>query len=132
MKLIDQEKARNLRTWLEALRSGEYRQNIDGILGNHEGGFCCLGVACKVLDLEFDWNAQILPELPDYIGLYDEEGNVKDGSIIFGDTGLVYSSLIEANDSGNVDFDEIADAIEENLIDFVEPAVAKLYKDGAF
>jgi hypothetical protein len=33
--------------WIQALRSGEYKQTT-GQLNNNEG-FCCLGVACKVL-----------------------------------------------------------------------------------
>jgi hypothetical protein len=34
--------------WIEALRSGEYKQT-QGVLCNLEtGGFCCLGVACEV------------------------------------------------------------------------------------
>jgi hypothetical protein len=33
--------------WLEALRSGKYRQTA-GVLNNNDGGFCCLGVAYDI------------------------------------------------------------------------------------
>lgn len=39
-------------TWLEALRSGEYKQT-HGTLHNSEG-YCCLGVAAKVWELSDD------------------------------------------------------------------------------
>lgn len=34
--------------WIRALRSGKYKQAI-GRLENFSGGFCCLGVSCKIL-----------------------------------------------------------------------------------
>jgi|ERR1044072_1710710 hypothetical protein len=36
-----------LRSWIAALRSGNYRQTTGALEDNY--GFCCLGVACKVL-----------------------------------------------------------------------------------
>jgi hypothetical protein len=39
--------------WVAALRSDEYSQ-VDGILHNEvSGGYCCLGVLCKVMGAEF-------------------------------------------------------------------------------
>lgn len=37
--------------WVKALRSGEYRQ-ARGLLKDTTGGFCCLGILCKVTGLE--------------------------------------------------------------------------------
>jgi hypothetical protein len=37
----------NLRLWVAALRSGEYRQT-DAALNKDDKSFCCLGVACEV------------------------------------------------------------------------------------
>lgn len=45
MQLTDQQKE-NIKLWLAALRSGEYKQ-ATGVL-NNGNGFCCLGVACDV------------------------------------------------------------------------------------
>jgi hypothetical protein len=41
-------KAELKRVWLEALRSGEYKQTKGTLHNLHDGGFCCLGVAAKV------------------------------------------------------------------------------------
>lgn len=39
--------------WVEALRSGEYHQ-AEGMLHDEaDGGYCCLGVLCKVIGAEF-------------------------------------------------------------------------------
>lgn len=38
--------------WVEALRSGRYRQG-DGRLRRLDGSFCCLGVGCDVLGVEW-------------------------------------------------------------------------------
>jgi hypothetical protein len=35
--------------WIEALRSGQYTQATQR-LKNEDGGFCCLGVACHLID----------------------------------------------------------------------------------
>src|SRR6478609_6994253 len=40
----------NCRQWIEALRSGKYRQ-IDGVLASENGSFCCLGVACEIKNM---------------------------------------------------------------------------------
>ena len=37
--------------WLEALRSGKYKQG-GGMLRSQNDEFCCLGVACEVIGLE--------------------------------------------------------------------------------
>lgn len=34
--------------WISALRSGDYNQT-DGVLADGQGGFCCLGVLCDLL-----------------------------------------------------------------------------------
>jgi hypothetical protein len=41
-------KAELKRVWLEALRSGKYKQTKGTLHNLHDGGFCCLGVAAKV------------------------------------------------------------------------------------
>lgn len=37
---------KDIQKWIDALRSGKYRQTIGGL--QDEDGYCCLGVACKV------------------------------------------------------------------------------------
>lgn len=43
------DKAELKRKWIEALRSGRYRQTT-GRLTDGEGGYCCLGVLCAIQD----------------------------------------------------------------------------------
>lgn len=55
------------RDWINALRSGEYKQG-EGVLldfSEEENTFCCLGVACKIIGFDDEDIAGI--ELPEYI-----------------------------------------------------------------
>jgi len=83
--------------WVEALRSGEYKQTTE--VFQRDGGFCCLGVLCDVAGKP---------------ALLDDEG----GNWAFVDTeaGLASVSwrLATMNDEG-ASFAEIADYIEQNL-----------------
>lgn len=46
---------RNRKAWLEALRSGEFKQT-KGKLRSRNGAYCCLGVACEVLEVPKVWD----------------------------------------------------------------------------
>lgn len=114
------------RKWVEALRSGEYRQTKGYLL--MEGAYCCLGVACLSIGLSpehalgadvFDGSyVAVLPPL------------VKDGMRFRGWCGEFrnatdderYQSLADLNDGGKT-FDEIADFVEAHSeAVFTEPA----------
>lgn len=105
----------NAKRWVEALRSGEYRQTREVLRDEH--GFCCLGVACDLYakehpdisqwyehsyDRGFDFD-DLLGTLPthvrDWLGLNYDDGRYATGS------------LTEDNDDGKT-FAEIADIIE--------------------
>lgn len=82
--------------WIEALRSGEYKQGKD-ILKNENGAYCCLGVLqmcvqgevemerdgvpaamlsrdfCKILDPEFDTDT-FVPKLAHELADLNDEG----------------------------------------------------------
>lgn len=101
--------------WLDALRSGDYKQNYCYL--KSEDGYCCLGVACDlkggswVIDTEkedaydFVYDGKVYKSsmnnsfLGDFLGL-DSKG---------------MSTLVNMNDSEECNFNEIADWIEENL-----------------
>jgi hypothetical protein len=57
--VIDKDK---LQSWLEALRSGKYKQGTQGALNDETGGFCCLGVLCDVHGEE-PWREEGVGEL---------------------------------------------------------------------
>ena len=101
--------------WLDALRSGEYKQSISQL--HSEDGFCCLGVACVVLkdelglkvetsyenDFSYDGARVTAPDkLVDALGLYSEFGDLPDKT----------GSLASLNDGEVYTFEQIADEIE--------------------
>lgn len=112
---------KNVKLWLKALRSGEYKQ-VKGRLRTEEG-YCCLGVACDVYakqhktlkwrrdeegDIEFSGASTQLPDnVRKWLGLKDSEGefNLKDGH---------EETLTNLNDDEEKSFEEIADIIESN------------------
>lgn len=91
--------------WVAALRSGEYRQTKHQL--QDSGGFCCLGVLCKVAGIEItpDGKRTIVDgqEREDYGAIYSLVGGAQKGA-----------KLPTKNDCG-VDFPNIADWIEQNL-----------------
>ena len=114
----------NVKLWVEALRSGEYKQGR-GTLGGPDLGYCCLGVACVVYEQQTgeelpkthfsDLNAIIyrgvnlhasFRVVRDWLGLTSDNGknmvNIDDEEY----------SLVYANDDLQLTFEEIADHIE--------------------
>lgn len=125
----------NQRKWLDALRSGEYRQ-CDSRL-ELAGGYCCLGVACVLFgasreehapDFEddqplvlFNGRDDFAPqEIVEALGLRTEDGMVK-GRMTSDDESKCEESLAEANDD-KWTFKQIADFCEAHPeAVFVEP-----------
>lgn len=79
--------------WVEALRSGKYRQGRSTL--KHSGSFCCLGVLCDVADIAVDDADVAYPALEKLTGGYGE--------------------FVKLNDIDEKTFPEIADFIEVNL-----------------
>lgn len=131
----------NIRTWVEALRSGKFKQakrSLTRSLGNGEVGFCCLGVACEVagtvqrvtVDYGIDGarlayqdgsGRRHLSLLPDsvsrWLGLDDRPD--RDNPAVTYSDGSGYRSrfhLAELNDNLDLSFDEIADIIEREWL----------------
>jgi hypothetical protein len=116
------------RRWVEALRSGKYKQGYN-VLRNRDDTLCCLGVLCEIAvedgiigDAVFDGDKdagygeylygkeeavtsppstvnQWANILDDFYEVHDEEGNEK--------------QLANLNDSGSYTFKMIADLIEK-------------------
>lgn len=127
--------------WVNALRSGDYRQT-DGTLRRDNGdgtSFCCLGVLCDLAVKEgvidppahiqvgdggdyylYEGEADIPPsEVCDWAGLYDSDPDVEymeysesDGVCHYEDR----DSLTSLNDARGKTFDEIADILEYNYL----------------
>lgn len=112
--------------WVAALRSGKYEQTHNRLRVNDK--YCCLGVLCEVaikqgLDLDrvqsstdsatwlYDgYDGYLPPKVLDWAGLPDRNPEVE---IKVGDN--YRTSLADANDNLEYDFNQIADLIEANL-----------------
>ncbi len=100
--------------WVEALRSGEYKQGFDAMLAD-DGTFCPLGVLC---DIEIDgyWE-------PDNVALAGLLWKIQ-GKFMFpplglrmrlGLTGSAINMVSRLNDADKLSFSQIAYHIEREL-----------------
>jgi hypothetical protein len=106
------------KAWVEALRSGKYKQAKHALRDIRKDSFCCLGVLCDIAksDLDTEWNdhlfmgADTLPPDP----VLDWAGNP--GRYGDGDSAWMFKTLGEfisvLNDEGCHTFAMIADLIE--------------------
>ena len=105
--------------WLEALRSGKYKQAVSRLmLKDHRGQrYCCLGVLCEISGLgewteepsysnvhEFIYNrghfaSNLPPAMREALGISDDD----------------IETLVNMNDLTKASFTQIADWIERNL-----------------
>ena len=101
---------RQFKKWIKALRSGNYKQGKGYLQSNY--GYCCLGVACKILipkaKLKTRDDGAIaggIPEVQRYSPkwLKDIDDDFKEKA---------HRSLTSLNDKHNNSFDEIADLLE--------------------
>jgi hypothetical protein len=98
--------------WLEALRSGEYKQGREA-LRTVDNAYCCLGVLCDIVGVEWTFGAR---------GAYGHYGDTQKvahpDKRVYEACGLDDShegTLVEMNDDAGKTFAEIADWIEVNL-----------------
>lgn len=108
--------------WLEALRSGKYRQGYYDLCDRDNGRlkYCCLGVLSKIqgrlIEAECGWvdhfeNLAVLSEDNPAFGALSEGGDFPEGvSVQFGNG--VFQCLAGLNDSGLFSFKDIAKVIE--------------------
>lgn len=118
------------RAWVEALRSGKFKQGKSSLCRKSDVGideYCCLGVLCELAEHQGitksgrtgvlsnkkyyglgnrrDWN-YLPPEVIKWAGLCTQNGTFHGNSTDFDET-----NLTRLNDSG-VSFEEIASTIE--------------------
>lgn len=96
--------------WVEALRSGKYKQGKAALRSN-ENHFCCVGVLCDIVAPN-DW--QLSGSIFNFQGTnhYDLPANFRRDLDI---PNAEENKLIYMNDYKNKSFSEIADYIEANL-----------------
>lgn len=120
--------------WLAELRSGKYTQG-KGRLCDSKGALCCLGVLCVVAERHGVGRWRDTPSgkafgccdnaeevRPLHAGLPFEvqgwSGLTYAGKLpraVMCDNGRSWDSLVNLNDVGMLNFDQIADVIEEQL-----------------
>lgn len=122
---MTKEQEKNVRAWVKALRSGEYKQG-QGQLRKYNS-FCCLGVACEISGSSYEGDRaypsqeiatqiyglqtrggalELTPDCPHYqriADFYDPYG---------GGVGITNVELAGLNDGPGLTFDQIADIIE--------------------
>lgn len=99
----------NLKIWVAALRSGEYKQGRERL--RYEDEFCCLGVACDLSD-PTGWDKMLYGEYE-----YDGKSNYMPDDVrtTYGLEAADQHELGSLNDKG-MDFPAIADHIEKHYI----------------
>lgn len=129
MTIVEQRE--NRKKWVEALRSGKYKQGKEYLAQEigEETVFCCLGVACELVTPEHEQaykysfaagtqvksyrnsTRDLPPVVMKALGLRCKSGGFfNTGKIATGRRG--YESLVHCNDKLNLTFNEIADIIE--------------------
>ena len=84
--------------WVEALRSGKYKQGIGRLYRPESNEYCCLGVLCRVADVDLESDSSL------------------NYGLVFQPLGLrKYWDLVEMNDNGS-SFARIADYIETTVL----------------
>jgi len=110
--------------WLEALRSGEYKQ-AQGLLTDGEG-FCCLGVLCDIhskVTGDGDWHDYVDSPTTYIAGLYESSDVLPAEVAEWAGLGITSPhvrhgansvAIAELNDLG-YEFSKLADIIEDQL-----------------
>ncbi len=96
--------------WVDALRSGKYRQARDTWYNPEENSFCCLGVL-GILELE-------------EVNSFTRSGDFNDAvcplfNHSYVNRNEVFDQLVELNDNGLYSFEQIADWLEEHKSEMV-------------
>lgn len=99
--------------WVEALRSGEYRQGRKSHLKDEFGGYCCIGVLGKISGISDDDMIKSYSILENhdpekYVEYCDSQGEELDATLWGMNDGVAPLNRRKS-------FVEIADWIEENL-----------------
>ena len=95
------------KAWVEALRSGEYKQEKYQMYNPISGGYCCLGVGYKLATNEIPPTVGSAGYflVKDYYGLTDGLGKYGENC---------EKALFLHNDTDELNFNEIADIIESS------------------
>ena len=125
MNKLTKQQVENRLKWIEALKSGKYKQ-VREILKRKDQGYCCLGVACEISGLgKWDGDNHFLEKVSGCVSSSHMTFRVKDhygfermsGEICTDpkDHETYWHSLTEYNDTKLYNFQQIAELLENDL-----------------
>jgi hypothetical protein len=109
--------------WIDKLAKTRVKQGKEQ-LGDSKLGYCCLGYGCKVLKIDYCFNAGLSKSLMLDIGLIDEAGAFEARAITIKGCIMRVNSLTDLNDSAELSFRRISTFIKKNLGELFIPSVA--------
>ena len=115
-KELTETQIQNLRNWIKALRSGDYKQGEGCLYNNKDDSFCCLGVACDLFQVPYNKSArQYVFEV--YGDVYFENKLIPGINFeeMFGLTVIFGDELASMNDVNQYSFADIATEIENEV-----------------
>lgn len=120
---------KNIIKWVDALESGKYKQGKNK-LGDHKSGFCCLGVGCKVLKIDYDPRGSLSESFAYSVGLLKHDGYFSQNSLpYYRNTFFGKTALTTINDDTKAGFKRIAKLIKNHPDWLFEEEVAKAVKE---
>lgn len=116
---MTQELGPNQKRWIEALRSGEYRQTTRALC--RDGAYCCLGVGCVLIGMKSRPDSIEIDDFDVEVRRFGSETQSAPKKVVShlalrSNTGADLTGdecLAQLNDEGKT-FAEIADLIESN------------------
>jgi hypothetical protein len=114
----------NIQKWVDALRSGNYKQ---GRFFLRDGDtYCCLGVLCDIAEVDADWSDK--DSVSNGVKMFDGSTthipkSVQEWAGITSSSPSIYIEGLDSrefftvlNDSGDYNFNDIADLIEKEYL----------------
>lgn len=116
---MNQQQKNNIIKWMEALRSGDYKQAFERLIRYNEDGscsYCAMGVACKSQEVTQDeYGFFVFMGIPK-IGMPDFKWFRETYGIEENVTPEIVYSIVEINDRLKISFNEIANILEKQLL----------------
>lgn len=98
------EKSENAIKWIEGLKSGKYKQ-AKYKLGDLDTGMCCWGLGCHLTNFDY------IPEHTWNWVLYEKIGYKYNGGTFKSNGECPYTDLVDLNDVGGYNFEEIGNLL---------------------
>lgn len=121
-KITKKQQAANAMKWIDTLAFKNYKQG-QGVLGNKKVGYCCWGVGCKVMKLDYEPHEEWDGRLYDLIGIpkdFDFSSETKND--------YFHDHFMSLNDELQWKFPRIAAFILIHAHKIFDPTVAKIVR----